>query len=92
MLAEESLGREVFLSDSFCIRDIQGNINYNYLLHSAAPAEAAEVVHVIPYPRNEDLVRHQDLIDKLDKLLPQTSDFFSTALWGLGGSGKTRLP
>ncbi|CAI6014743.1 unnamed protein product, partial [Clonostachys chloroleuca] len=67
--------------------DIQGNIYYG-LPHSLAPAEAAEVVRVIPYPRNEDLVHRQDLIEKLDKLLPRTPPgFFSAALWGLGGSG-----
>ncbi|KAK7211887.1 hypothetical protein V2G26_019065 [Clonostachys chloroleuca] len=34
--------------------DIQGNIYYG-LPHSLAPAEAAEVVCIIPYPRNKDL-------------------------------------
>jgi hypothetical protein len=55
--------------------------------HSPHAAARAEVVRVIPYPRNEDLVNRPDLIDKLDKLLPQTSGSHSAALWGLGGSG-----
>ncbi|KAM0347009.1 hypothetical protein ACHAP4_011528 [Fusarium culmorum] len=65
----------------------QGDIHY----HLPHPAARAEVVRVIPYPRNEDLVHRQDLIDKLDKLLPQTSGSYSAALWGLGGSGKTQI-
>ncbi|OBS16801.1 hypothetical protein FPOA_12610 [Fusarium poae] len=59
--------------------------------HSPHAAARAEVVRVIPYPRNEDLVNRPDLIDKLDKLLPQTSGSHSAALWGLGGSGKTQI-
>ncbi|KAL7940621.1 P-loop containing nucleoside triphosphate hydrolase protein [Trichoderma barbatum] len=51
----------------------------------------ATVAHVIPYPRNEDLVHRRDLIDEINKLLPQTPGFYSAALWGLGGSGKTQI-
>ncbi|KAF9774760.1 hypothetical protein IL306_007207 [Fusarium sp. DS 682] len=65
--------------------NIQGNVYYGTSPHLPA---GAEFVRVIPYPRNEDLVKRQDLIDKLDKLLPQTSSgSHSAALWGLGGSG-----
>ncbi|KAM0348450.1 hypothetical protein ACHAP4_010965 [Fusarium culmorum] len=64
-----------------------GDIHY-YLPH---PAVRAEVVRVIPYPRNEDLVLRPDLIDSLDKLLPPTPGSRSAALWGLGGSGKTQI-
>ncbi|KAM0292736.1 hypothetical protein ACHAPM_011746, partial [Fusarium culmorum] len=64
-----------------------GDIHY-YLPH---PAVRAEVVRVIPYPRNEDLVHRPDLIDKLDELLPPTPGSRSAALWGLGGSGKTQI-
>lgn len=61
----------------------QGNIHF-HLAHRPA---RAEVVRVIPYPPNEDLVYRQDLINKLNKLLPQAPGFYSAALWGLGGSG-----
>ncbi|PCD20347.1 hypothetical protein AU210_016214 [Fusarium oxysporum f. sp. radicis-cucumerinum] len=67
--------------------DVQGNVYYG-VPHSAA---RAEVVRVLPYPRNEDLVHRRDLIDSLDKLLPQTAGSYSAALWGLGGSGKTQI-
>ncbi|KAH7261567.1 P-loop containing nucleoside triphosphate hydrolase protein [Fusarium tricinctum] len=67
--------------------NVQGNTHYN-LTH---PAARAEVVRVIPYPRNEDLVHRGDLVDRLDKLLPQTPGSCSAALWGLGGSGKTQI-
>ena len=65
--------------------NVQGNVYYGTAPH---PSARAGVVRVIPYPRSEDLVDRQDLIDKLDKLLPQTaSGSCSAALWGLGGSG-----
>ncbi|KAH7182439.1 uncharacterized protein B0J16DRAFT_321221 [Fusarium flagelliforme] len=65
--------------------NVQGNVYYGTQPH---PPARAEVVRVIPYPRNEDLVHRRDLIDKLDELLPQTtSGSYSAALWGLGGSG-----
>ncbi|KAJ4094509.1 hypothetical protein NW760_012662 [Fusarium oxysporum] len=64
-----------------------GDIHY----HLPHPAARAEVVRVIPYPRNEELVHRQDLIDKLDTLLPPTPGSRSAALWGLGGSGKTQI-
>ncbi|PON20283.1 hypothetical protein TGAM01_v210834 [Trichoderma gamsii] len=60
-------------------------------VHVPRPPGRAEAVRVIPYPRNEDLVYRQDLIDKLDRLLPLTPGFYSAALWGLGGSGKTQI-
>ncbi|KAM0451377.1 hypothetical protein ACHAO4_006052 [Trichoderma viride] len=60
------------------------------MLHKQARAEV-KAVCAIPYPRNEDLVSRPDLSNKLDELLPQTSGFYSAALWGLGGSGKTQL-
>ncbi|CAG1965819.1 unnamed protein product, partial [Fusarium graminearum] len=60
-----------------------GDIHY-HLPHIAA---RAEVVRVIPYPRNEDLVQRPNLINRLDKLLPLTPGSRSAALWGLGGSG-----
>ena len=65
--------------------NVHGNVYYGTQPH---PPARAEVVRVIPYPRNEDLVHRRDLIDKLDELLPQTtSSSCSAALWGLGGSG-----
>ncbi|KAM0425990.1 hypothetical protein ACHAPT_008619 [Fusarium lateritium] len=68
--------------------NVQGNVYYGLPPH---PPARAEVVHVIPYPRNEDLVHRRDLADRLDKLLPQNSGSYSAALWGLGGSGKTQI-
>ncbi|KAJ4114785.1 hypothetical protein NW768_011339 [Fusarium equiseti] len=69
--------------------NVYGNVYYGTQPH---PSARAEVVRVIPYPRNEDLVYRRDLIDKLDKLLPQTtSEASRAALWGLGGSGKTQI-
>ncbi|KAL7794822.1 P-loop containing nucleoside triphosphate hydrolase protein [Trichoderma afarasin] len=47
--------------------------------------------HVIPYPRNEDFVHRSDVVGKLDQLLPRSSEFYSAALCGLGGSGKTQI-
>ncbi|KAL3587830.1 hypothetical protein FPOAC2_13729 [Fusarium poae] len=67
--------------------NVQGNVYYG-APHSPA---RAEVVRVIPYPRNEDLIHRRDLIDKLDRLLPPTAGSRSAALWGLGGSGKTQI-
>jgi tetratricopeptide (TPR) repeat protein len=65
--------------------NVQGNVYYGTPPY---PPAHAEVVRVIPYPRNEDLVHRRDLIDKLDELLPQTtSGSYRAALWGLGGSG-----
>jgi hypothetical protein len=49
---------------------------------------ARSVIRIIPYPLNEDLVNRPDLMERLNELLPQTSDTYgSAALWGLGGSG-----
>lgn len=53
------------------------------------PARAA--IHVIPYPPNEDFIKRPDIVDKLDQLLPHSSDYHSAALCGLGGSGKTQI-
>ncbi|KAL6909090.1 P-loop containing nucleoside triphosphate hydrolase protein [Trichoderma evansii] len=69
----------------------QGN-NYTTLnLHPTyRPARVA--IRVIPYPRNEDLIHRSDLVDKLNTLLPHSSEISnSAALWGLGGSGKTQI-
>ncbi|KAF4959264.1 hypothetical protein FSARC_10780 [Fusarium sarcochroum] len=70
--------------------NVQGNVYYNNLPHRSA---RPETVRVIPYPRNEDLVRREYLIDKLDELLPQIRGSHA-ALWGLGGSGHrlTNIP
>ncbi|KAF4446546.1 hypothetical protein F53441_9820 [Fusarium austroafricanum] len=69
----------------------QGNVQGNVYYGPPHPPARAEVVCVIPYPRNEDLVRRGDLIDRLDELLPPTPGSCSAALWGLGGSGKTQI-
>ena len=65
----------------------QGNVQGNVYCGLPYPPACAGVVRVIPYPRNEGLVRRGDLIDKLDKVLPPTAGSHSAALWGLGGSG-----
>ncbi|RFU72307.1 hypothetical protein TARUN_9953 [Trichoderma arundinaceum] len=65
----------------------QGNIHF----HLPRLLGRAEVVRIIPYPRNEDLVYRRDLVNQLDILLPQAPGFYSAALWGLGGSGKTQI-
>ncbi|UKZ77130.1 hypothetical protein TrVFT333_004848 [Trichoderma virens FT-333] len=61
--------------------------NNTYTLHlPLRPAPAA--IRIIPYPLNEDIVNRPDLVNKLNALLPQTSNTYrSAALWGLGGSG-----
>ncbi|KAL7796010.1 P-loop containing nucleoside triphosphate hydrolase protein [Trichoderma ceciliae] len=64
----------------------QGDVHFR--LPQPAPAQ---VVRVVPYLLNEDLVYRRDLVEKLDRLLPQTQGFYSAALWGLGGSGKTQI-
>lgn len=63
----------------------QNNNTYNVHL----PLEPVQPpIRIIPYPRNEDLVSRPDLVEKLNELLPQTPhEYFSAALWGLGGSG-----
>ncbi|KAH6959359.1 hypothetical protein DER45DRAFT_505018 [Fusarium avenaceum] len=72
--------------------NVQGNVYYGSPPHPPYPPARAEVVRVIPYPRNEDIVHRRDLIDKLDEFLPQsTSGSYCAALWGLGGSGKTQI-
>lgn len=61
--------------------------NNSYNLHIPL-RPARSVIHIIPYPRNEELVSRPDLVEKLNVLLPQTSHTYcSAALWGLGGSG-----
>lgn len=65
--------------------------NNTYNLHLPL-RPARPFIHIIPYPRNEDLVSRPDLVEKLNVLLPQTSRAYcSAALWGLGGSGKTQI-
>lgn len=61
----------------------QNNVHF----HLPHRLSRVTVVHVIPYPRNDDLVHRRGLIDELNKLLPQTPGFYSAALWGLGGLG-----
>ncbi|KAM0293764.1 hypothetical protein ACHAPM_011486 [Fusarium culmorum] len=69
----------------------QGNVQGNVYYGASHPSARTEVIRVIPYPRNEDLVHRQDLVNRLDALLPQTGGSYSAALWGLGGSGKTQI-
>ncbi|KAI1013600.1 hypothetical protein LB504_013197 [Fusarium proliferatum] len=66
-------------------------INFGDMHYHLPHRSTRSAVRVIPYPRNEDLVYRQDLIDKLDKLLLPAAGSRSAALWGLGGSGKTQI-
>ncbi|KAL6691014.1 P-loop containing nucleoside triphosphate hydrolase protein [Trichoderma pleuroticola] len=60
--------------------------------HIHLPAHSVRTLtHVIPYPRNEDFISRSDIVGKLDQLLPRSSEFYSAALCGLGGSGKTQI-
>ncbi|KAK4064861.1 uncharacterized protein Triagg1_8860 [Trichoderma aggressivum f. europaeum] len=60
--------------------------------HIHIPAHSARTLtHVIPYPRNEDFINRSEIVGKLDQLLPRSSEFYSAALCGLGGSGKTQI-
>ncbi|KAH6605366.1 hypothetical protein Trco_007073 [Trichoderma cornu-damae] len=65
----------------------QGDVH----LHLSRAPGRAGVVRIIPYLLNEDLIRRRDLVEKLDGLLPRAPGFYSAALWGLGGSGKTQV-
>ncbi|KAL6902625.1 P-loop containing nucleoside triphosphate hydrolase protein [Trichoderma evansii] len=65
--------------------------NYYSLTRDPLSHGVDRPTHVIPYPRNEDVICRQDLVKRLDQLLPQGSKFHSAALWGLGGSGKTQI-
>ncbi|KAL7914494.1 P-loop containing nucleoside triphosphate hydrolase protein [Trichoderma velutinum] len=68
----------------------QGDIHYN-LTHIPLLPGVDRSTHVIPYPRNEDVIQRQDLVKRLHQLLPRGPKFHSAALWGLGGSGKTQI-
>ncbi|UKZ53334.1 hypothetical protein TrVGV298_007126 [Trichoderma virens] len=52
-------------------------------------SKANQKTHVVPYPRNENVIQRQDLVEQLDQHLPRESKFYSAAFWGLGGLGKT---
>ncbi|KAL7904817.1 P-loop containing nucleoside triphosphate hydrolase protein [Trichoderma velutinum] len=64
----------------------QGDTHIHLLSH-----QTRTLTHVIPYPRNEDFINRSDIVGKLDQLLPRSSEFYSAALCGLGGSGKTQV-
>ncbi|KAL6700281.1 P-loop containing nucleoside triphosphate hydrolase protein [Trichoderma pleuroticola] len=68
----------------------QGDIHYNVTPGPLLPG-VDKPTYVIPYPRNEDVIRRKDLVEQVDQLLPRGSMFHSAALWGLGGSGKTQI-
>ncbi|KAK4078768.1 uncharacterized protein Triagg1_3099 [Trichoderma aggressivum f. europaeum] len=66
----------------------QGGIYDNKHLPQSAPT----AICVVPYPRNENLVRRPDLMNELNTLLPQASTGCrSAALCGIGGSGKSQI-
>lgn len=64
----------------------QGDFHYHLTRRPPSPG-VDRPTYVIPYPRNEDVIYRQDLVNRLDQLLPRGSKFHSAALWGLGGSG-----
>ncbi|KAL6815368.1 P-loop containing nucleoside triphosphate hydrolase protein [Trichoderma sp. SZMC 28013] len=64
----------------------QGDTHIHLPTHSGRA-----LTHVIPYPRNEDFINRSEIVGKLDQLLPRSSEFYSAALCGLGGSGKTQI-
>ncbi|KAL7933183.1 P-loop containing nucleoside triphosphate hydrolase protein [Trichoderma chlorosporum] len=64
----------------------QGDAHFHI---SNQPARA--LIHVIPYPRNENFVNRSEIVNRLEELLPQSSDNYNAALCGLGGSGKTQI-
>ncbi|GAP82799.2 putative N-terminal acetyltransferase auxiliary subunit [Rosellinia necatrix] len=70
----------------------QTNITFNGLQNQSQPFPPS-VCHLIPFPRNDGLVRRSEIMNKLDRLLPVTlgSGYHAAALWGLGGSGKTQI-
>lgn len=59
----------------------QGDVIHNYASSSREPCI------LIPFPRNEELIYRQDLTSELDKILPLSEEYFTAALYGLGGSG-----
>ncbi|KAL6886876.1 P-loop containing nucleoside triphosphate hydrolase protein [Trichoderma evansii] len=63
----------------------QGDVIHNHASNTHKPCA------LIPFPRNEELIPRPEIISKLDELLPLSEEFFATALYGLGGSGKTQI-
>jgi hypothetical protein len=59
----------------------QGDVIHNYANKPCEPCV------LIPFPRNEELIPRQDLISELDRILPQSEEYSTAALYGLGGSG-----
>ncbi|RYP37899.1 hypothetical protein DL767_002771 [Monosporascus sp. MG133] len=55
---------------------------------SPQQSQACRVIH---FPRNDDFVQRSAFSEQIEKLLPQSTEYQSAALWGLGGSGKTQL-
>lgn len=59
----------------------QGDVIHNYANTSREPCV------MIPFLRNEELIRRGDIISELDRILPLSDDYSTAALYGLGGSG-----
>ena len=66
----------------------QGDVHNHSHTHQPLPAPAQPALRIIPYPRNEEVVRRPELVDALNALLSEILKFSSAALWGLGGSGQ----
>ncbi|KAK4176394.1 putative kinesin light chain [Triangularia setosa] len=67
----------------------QGNVSGPLHIHLETREKQHAAQRVIPFPRNEDVV-DRDIFAMLDRLLPPSPDYQSAALWGLGGSGKSK--
>ncbi|CEJ93529.1 hypothetical protein VHEMI09110 [[Torrubiella] hemipterigena] len=50
-----------------------------------------ELIHYLPLPQNEDFVGRQNEMNKLREMLIESNGYNITALFGLGGIGKTQL-
>ncbi|KAK8024668.1 hypothetical protein PG990_002491 [Apiospora arundinis] len=53
--------------------------------------QTPSVCRYFPYQRNQQLVERPDIVDKLNNLLPVSTEYHHAALWGLGGTGKTQI-
>ncbi|GAB1317573.1 Violaceus kinesin [Madurella fahalii] len=62
---------------------VQVGNNYHFAIDPKA-------CRVIPLPRNEDVVDRTHVFDRLNIILPPTSEYQSAALCGLGGSGRRK--
>ncbi|KAK7979620.1 hypothetical protein PG989_012077 [Apiospora arundinis] len=53
--------------------------------------QTPSVCRYFPYQRNQQLVERPDIVEKLNNILPVSTDYHGATLWGLGGTGKTQI-